>query len=374
MSGIQTVKAQNIELRSRFSWQERYARYVAAGFKTVVTSTLANSTSNFLNKLSSLLVLWVGAYLVLQQQLTLGELIAFRIISGYVTSPILRLAQLWQSFQETALSIERLSDIVDTPEEAETDRYNIPLPAITGAVKYENVSFRFATSGPLQLSNVNVEFEPGKFVGIVGQSGSGKSTMMKLLLRLYETESGRILIDGYDIAKVELYSLRRQIGVVPQETLLFDGTVQENIALTNPDATTEEIIQAAQVACAHEFIMNLPNGYNTRVGERGSALSGGQRQRIAIARSVLQRPKLLVLDEATSALDYPTERQICLNLARAFKGNTVFFITHRLNTVSNADTIVVMDNSRVIEKGSHQELMAAKGHYYYLYQQQEMNL
>ncbi|MCF2148708.1 peptidase domain-containing ABC transporter [Desmonostoc muscorum LEGE 12446] len=374
MSGIQTVKAQNIELRSRFSWQERYARFVAAGFKTVVTSTLANSTSNFLNKLSSLLVLWVGAYLVLQQELTLGELIAFRIISGYVTSPILRLAQLWQSFQETALSIERLSDIVDTPEEAETDRYNIPLPTITGAVKYENVSFRFGTTGPLQLSNVNVEFAPGKFVGIVGQSGSGKSTMMKLLLRLYETESGRILIDGYDIAKVELYSLRRQIGVVPQETLLFDGSVQENIALTNPDATTEEIIDAAQVACAHEFIMNLPNGYNTRVGERGSALSGGQRQRIAIARSVLQRPKLLVLDEATSALDYPTERQICLNLARAFKGDTVFFITHRLNTVSNADIIVVMDNSRVIEQGSHQELMAAKGHYYYLYHQQEVNL
>ncbi|MEH1825874.1 MAG: peptidase domain-containing ABC transporter [Nostoc sp.] len=374
MSGIQTVKAQNIELRSRFSWQERYARFVAAGFKTVVTSTLANSTSNFLNKLSSLLVLWVGAYLVLQQQLTLGELIAFRIISGYVTSPILRLAQLWQSFQETALSLERLSDIVDTPQEGETDRYNIPLPTIKGAVKYENVSFRFGTSGPLQLSNVNLEFEPGKFIGIVGQSGSGKSTMMKLLLRLYETESGRILIDGYDIAKVELYSLRRQIGVVPQETLLFDGSVQENIALTNPDATTEEIIEAAQVACAHEFIMNLPNGYNTRVGERGSALSGGQRQRIAIARSVLQRPKLLVLDEATSALDYPTERQICLNLAKAFKGDTVFFITHRLNTVSNADMIVVMDNSRVIEQGSHQELMATKGHYYYLYQQQDVNL
>ncbi|MEH2194565.1 MAG: peptidase domain-containing ABC transporter [Nostoc sp.] len=374
MSGIQTVKAQNIELRSRFSWQERYARFVAAGFKTVVTSTLANSTSSFLNKLSSLLVLWVGAYLVLKQELTLGELIAFRIISGYVTSPILRLAQLWQSFQETALSLERLSDIVDTPQEGETDRYNIPLPTIKGAVKYEDVSFRFGTSGPLQLSNVNLEFEAGKFIGIVGQSGSGKSTMMKLLLRLYETESGRILIDGYDIAKVELYSLRRQIGVVPQETLLFDGSVQENIALTNPDATTEEIIEAAQVACAHEFIMNLPNGYNTRVGERGSALSGGQRQRIAIARSVLQRPKLLVLDEATSALDYPTERQICLNLAKKFKGDTVFFITHRLNTVSNADMIVVMDNSRVIEQGSHQELMATKGHYFYLYQQQEVNL
>ncbi len=211
-------------------------------------------------------------------------------------------------------------------------------------------------------------------MGIVGQSGSGKSTLMKLLLRLYETESGRILIDGYDISKVELYSLRRQVGIVPQDTLLFDGTVQDNIALTNPDATTEEIIAAAQVAAAHEFIMNLPNGYNTRVGERGAALSGGQRQRIAIARSVLQRPKLLILDEATSALDYPTERQICLNLAQSFQGSTVFFITHRLNTVSNADIIVVMDNSRVIEQGSHPELMAAKGHYFYLYQQQEVNL
>jgi ATP-binding cassette subfamily B protein len=374
MSGIQTVKAQNIELRSRFSWQERYARYVGAGFKTVVTSTLANSTSNFLNKLSSLLVLWVGSYLVLQGELTLGELIAFRIISGYVTSPILRLAQLWQSFQETALSLERLSDIVDTPEEGEVDRDNIPLPAINGAVKFDNVSFRFAPSGPLQLTNINIEFTPGQFVGIVGQSGSGKSTMMKLLLRLYDVESGRILIDGYDISKVELYSLRRQVGVVPQETLLFDGTVQENIALTNPEATTEEIIEAARIACAHEFIMSLPNGYNTRVGERGAGLSGGQRQRIAIARSVLQRPKLLVLDEATSALDYPTERQVCLNLAKAFQGSTVFFITHRLNTVSHADTIVVMDASRVIEQGSHQKLMAAKGHYYYLYQQQEVNV
>jgi ATP-binding cassette subfamily B protein len=374
MSGIQTVKAQNIELRSRFSWQKKYAKFVAAGFKTVLTSTLANSTSQFLSKLSSLLVLWVGAYLVLKQELTLGELIAFRIISSYVTTPILRLAQIWQNFQETGLSLERLSDIVDTPQEAEIDRNNISLPTVNGAVKYENVSFRFAASGPLQLSNVTVEFAPGKFVGIVGQSGSGKSTMMKLLLRLYDTESGRILVDGYDISKVELYSLRRQIGVVPQDTLLFDGTVQENIALTNPDATTEEIIEAAQIAVAHEFIMTLPNGYNTRVGERGSALSGGQRQRIAIARSVLQRPKILVLDEATSALDYPTERQICLNLARAFKGNTVFFITHRLNTVSNADTIVVMDNSRMIEQGNHQELMAAKGHYFYLYQQQEVNL
>ena len=198
--------------------------------------------------------------------------------------------------------------------------------------------------------------------------------MMKLLLRLYNIESGRIFIDGYDVNKVELYSVRRQIGVVPQDPLLFDGTVFDNIALTNPDATTEEVVEAAQIAVAHEFIMGLSNGYNTKVGEKGSNLSGGQRQRIAIARSILQKPKILVLDEATSALDYPTERQICLNLARAFRGKTVFFITHRLNTVSNSDTIVVMDGGRVVEQGSHQELMTAKGHYSYLYQQQEVNL
>lgn len=372
VSGIQTVKAQNLELRSRWQWQDRYVRYISAGFKTISTSTTASTISNFLNKLSSLLVLWVGAYLVLQGTLTLGQLIAFRIISGYVTSPLLRLVQLWQNFQETALSLERLSDILDSPQEAdETDRQNILMPVIQGAVKYENLSFSFAQNGPLQLSNINLDFPAGIFVGIVGQSGSGKSTLMKLLPRLYEPKSGRIMIDGYDISKVELYSLRRQIGMVLQDTLLFDGTVQENIALTNPDASDEEIIAAAKVAFAHDFIMNLPNGYNTRVGERGSALSGGQRQRIAIARTVLQSPQLLVLDEATSALDYNSERQVCLNLAEAFRDRTVFFITHRLSTIRNADVILMMDQGSIVERGTHAELMAQKGRYYCLYQQQE---
>ena len=370
MSGIQTVKAQNIELRSRWQWQDRYARYMTAGFRTVVTSTLAGSTSHFLNQLSGLLVLWVGAYLVLNQELTLGQLIAFRIIAGYVTSPVLRLTQLWQNFQETALSLERLADIVDTPQESEKDRFNIPMPAIKGAVKYENVSFRFKPQGPLQLNNINLSIHEKTFVAVVGQSGAGKSTLTKLLSRLYETESGRILIDGYDISKVELYSLRRQVGVVPQETLLFDGTVQENIALTNPAASTEEIISAATVAAAHECIMTLPNGYNTRVGERGASLSGGQRQRIALARSVLQRPSILVLDEATSALDYMTEQQVCLNLGEAFREHTVFFITHRLSSIKSADLIIMMDNGSIVEQGTHAELMALKGRYFYLYQQQ----
>ncbi|MGB6295896.1 MAG: peptidase domain-containing ABC transporter, partial [Rivularia sp. (in: cyanobacteria)] len=375
LSGIQTVKAQNIELRSRWQWQERYARYVSAGFKNVQTSTAAGSTSGFLNKLSGLLVLWVGAYLVLDNKLTLGQLIAFRIIAGYVTSPLLRLTQLWQNFQETALSLERLSDIIDSPQEAsEEDKGNIPMPMIEGAVKYDDVSFRFKPTGPMQLNNISLEFPAGVFVGVVGQSGSGKSTLMKLLPRLYPLESGRILIDGYDINKVELYSLRQQVGIVPQDTLLFEGSVQENIALNYPDASPEEIIEAAKIAVAHEFIMDLPNGYNSRVGERGSALSGGQRQRVAIARTILQNPRLLILDEATSALDYESERQVCLNLAEAFKGRTVFFITHRLSTIRNADIILMLDKGYVVEQGTHQELMSLKGRYYCLYQQQEAQI
>ena len=375
VSGIQTVKAQNIELKSRWQWQERYARYVSAGFNAVVTSTTAGAMSNFLNKLSSLLLLWVGAYLVLQGTLTLGELIAFRIIAGYTTSPLLRMIQLWQNFQETALSLERLADILDYPQEVgPEDRANIPLPPIVGAVRYEDVSFSFKEGGPLQLQHIHLDIAPGTFVGVVGQSGSGKSTLMKLLMRLYEPRSGQILIDDYDVSKVELNSLRSQIGMVLQDSLLFDGTVQENIALTRPDASAEEIVAAAKVAYAHEFIMQLAQGYNTRVGERGAALSGGQRQRIAIARTVLQNPRLLILDEATSALDYLAERQVSDNLASMFQNRTVFFITHRLKSLQTADVILMMDQGQVAEQGTHAELMANRGLYYCLYQQQEMQV
>jgi ATP-binding cassette, subfamily B, bacterial HlyB/CyaB len=370
LTGIQTVKAQNLELRSRWQWQERYASYISAGFQSASTQTLAGSMSGFLNKFSSLLVLWVGALLVMDGKLSLGQLIAFRMIAGYATSPLLRLIQIWQNFQETALSLQRLGDILDTPQEQnEQQRSNILMPPIEGHVRYEDVSFAFREGGAMQLMNINLDIPTGSFVGVVGQSGSGKSTLTKLIPRLYEANSGKVVIDDYNISKVELYSLRQQVGVVLQDTLLFDGTIRDNIALANPDASDEQIIEAAKTAFAHDFIMALPNGYSTSVGERGSALSGGQRQRIAIARTVLQNPRLLILDEATSALDYNAERQVCLNLMQALKGRTVFFITHRLTTIRNADLILMMDQGRVIEQGTYAELMALRGAFYCLEQQ-----
>jgi ATP-binding cassette, subfamily B, bacterial HlyB/CyaB len=372
LSGMQTIKAQHIELKSRWQWQERYARYISAGFKSVLTFSTASSISGFLNKFSGLLLLWVGAHLVLANQLTLGELIAFRIIAGYVTSPLLRLIQIWQSFQETALSIQRLGDVLDAPPEVdEGDRHNVSLPQIKGDIQYRDISFGFNPNSSLQLLNINLKISAGTFMGIVGQSGSGKSTLTKLLPRLYEPTAGQISIDGYDISKVELSSLRRQIGIVLQDSLLFNGTIHENIALTCPDASSEEVMAAAKIAAAHDFIMALPQGYNTNTGERGAALSGGQRQRIAIARAVLQNPRVLILDEATSALDYNAEQQVCQNLYKAFQGRTLLFITHRLNTVKHADSILVMEQGTIAEQGTHAELMTLQGRYYTLFQQQE---
>ena len=372
LTGIQTVKSQNVEMISRWTWQERYGQYINRSFEKTITGTALSQTSQVLQKISQLLVLWVGASLVLSGDLTLGQLIAFRIISGYVTQPLLRLSSIWQTIQELRVSFERLADVIDTPQESDDqDKAKVPLPPIDGAVSFDNLSFAFSTGTAPVLNDVSLEVKSGTFVGIVGQSGSGKSTLMKLLPRLYSPNQGRILIDNYDIDKVELYSLRRQIGIVPQDPLLFSGSVNENIALTQPDASSEEIVMAAKVACAHDFIMELPAGYSTPVGERGASLSGGQRQRIAIARTLLANPKLLVMDEATSALDYETERKVCDNLIQTLHDCTVFFITHRLSTVRRADLIVVMHQGAVVEKGTHDELMNRRGRYYALYRQQE---
>ena len=375
LNGVQTIKAQNAENTVRWRWQRSFSGFMAESFRTLLIGVSAGTVGGFLNQLTALLTLWVGAYLVIKGELTIGQLIAFRIISGYVVGPLLNLATSWQSFQGVALSMERLSDVVDaTAEGSDHEADQLPLPPVAGEVNFQGVDFRFNEGAPLVVKNVSFSVPAGSFAGIVGRSGSGKSTIMKLLPRLYEPEAGRILIDGFDIAKLQLGSVRRQIGIVPQDSLLFEGSVRDNITLTVPDASSEEIIAAARVACAHDFIMELPDGYATRVGERGGNLSGGQRQRLAIARAVLQRPALLILDEATSALDYLTERQVCLNLKKEFEGSTVFFITHRLSTIRSADTILMMDSGSLVEKGTHQELLDMEGRYFALYSQQEADL
>jgi ATP-binding cassette subfamily B protein len=375
LNGVQTIKAQNAENTVRWRWQRSYSSFMSESFRSLLIGISTGTTGQFLSQLSGLITLWVGAFLVIKGELTIGQLIAFRIISGYVVGPLINLATSWQSFQGVALSIERLSDVVDAQAEGSDNELDqLPLPPVAGEVIFQAVDFRFGEGAPLVVRNVSFQVPAGAFIGIVGRSGSGKSTIMKLLPRLYEPERGRILIDGYDLAKLQLGSVRRQIGIVPQDSLLFDGSVRDNIALTAPDATSAEIEAAARVACAHDFIMELPQGYASTVGERGSALSGGQRQRIAIARAVLQRPNLLILDEATSALDYLTERQVCLNLKKAFEGSTVFFITHRLSTIRSADRILMMDAGALVEEGTHQELIRQQGRYYALYSQQEADL
>jgi len=371
LTSIQTVKSQNIETISRWKWQKLYSKYIARTFERTISGTTIGQISQVLQKISQLLVLWVGATLVLKGQLTLGQLIAFRIISSYVTQPLLRLSTIWQNIQELRVSFERLGDVIDTPQESnEIDKQQISMPPVIGNVCFEDVTFSFDKSKSNVLDKVSFQIDKGQFIGIVGESGSGKSTLMKLLSRLYSPNQGKIKIDGYDIDKVELYSLRRQIGIVPQEPILFSGTVMENISLTQSEATNDEIIKAAKLAEAHEFIMNLPNGYSTNVGERGSSLSGGQRQRIAIARTLLNKPQILILDEATSALDYNTEKKLCDNLIDNLKANTVFFITHRLATIKNSDQIIVMHNGKLDEMGSYEKLMSNKGRYFALESQQ----
>jgi ATP-binding cassette subfamily B protein len=372
LGGIQTVKAQHFELTARWKWQDRYRHFVEEGFKSVALGSAAGEIGNFLNQLSGLLILWVGMGMVLEGNFTLGQLIAFRIIAANVTGPLLQLSGLYQGFQGVQLAMERLSDIIDqSPELGKAeDIGQIPMPPIHGAVRFEGVRFRFGRTGPNQVDDVTAEVPAGSFVGVVGQSGSGKSTLMKLLPRLYDPDMGRIFIDDYDIAKVDLSSLRRQIGIVPQDSLLFEGTIAENIALNDPQASTEAIIASARIACAHDFIMAMGQGYATPLAERGSNLSGGQRQRIAIARTILANPQLLVMDEATSALDYNTERQLCLNLQQWAQNRTVFFITHRLSSIQSSDLILVMHEGRLVETGRHLQLLEASARYAALYRQQ----
>ena len=313
------------------------------------------------------LILWVGARAVIQGELSVGQLIAFNMLAARVSGPVLRLVQLWQDFQQTGVSIQRLGDILNTPTEPGYSQSRLSLPSINGRIQFDQVSFRYRPDGPEILRGLSLDIGVGEVVGIVGRSGSGKSTLTKLVQRLYVAERGRVLIDGVDIAQVDTAWLRRRIGVVLQENVLFNRTVRENIALTDPGTPMEAVIQAAQLAGAHEFILEMPEGYDTLIGEHGNSLSGGQRQRIAIARALVANPRILIFDEATSALDYESERIIQQNMHAICKGRTVIIIAHRLSTVRGTHRIVVMEKGQIIEQGTHEELLQVKGQYAHLY-------
>ena len=371
VSGIRTVKSQNFEVEARWQWLERYRKYTSSRFRLTRLASLIGEGSRLISNLSDIALIVVGAALILDNKLSLGALFAVKILSGQVVNPLLRLSSLYQGFQEMRMAVSCLSDIMlAMPEVGEEDLQAIPLPPIQGHLRFEEVTFRYGQRGPLILDHVNLEIEPGQFVGLVGLSGSGKSTLVQLVDRLYRPKDGRVYLDGYDLEKLQIASLRRRIGYVPQDSLLFEGTVLDNIRLNTPDADIEAVMEAAKVAVAHEFILGLENGYATRLGEKGSGLSGGQRQRLCLARSVLQDPSLLILDEATSALDAETEQQVCRNLAARFASATVLFITHRLTTLRQADRILFMEKGRIREDGNHQQLMALSGAYATLYNQQ----
>jgi ATP-binding cassette subfamily B protein len=370
LTGIQTIKGQNIETRSRWKWFKRYGDTISSSFRNTLTSTSASTIGTLISRFNDVAVLWVGIYMVIDQKLSLGQLIAFRILAGYVTSPLLRLAQSWQNFQEAALSMNRLGDVANRAREDQDSEEQMPIPEIQGRITCKEIDFSYAP-GQLQLQNISLDIPAGSLIAMVGLSGSGKSTLLKLMGRLYEPVKGSVEIDGFNLSKVELNSLRRQIGMVFQETLLMEGSVMENIAMSDPDAPSASIIEAAKLAEAHDFIMTLPNGYASPVGEQGRNLSGGQRQRIALARLVMQSPNLLLLDEATSALDAPTEQRVITNLRAKFHGHSILFATHRLSTVKMADKIFYLENGILKESGTHAELMEKKGLYYALSLQQE---
>jgi subfamily B ATP-binding cassette protein HlyB/CyaB len=363
VAGAETLKAMAVEPQMQRRWEEQLAGYVAASFRVISLGNTASQTVQFISKLVTAGILYYGAKLVIDGDLTVGELVAFNILASRVSAPVLRLAQIWQDFHQARLSVARLGDILNTPTEAVYNPGRAALPAIRGNVTLEHVTFRYRIDGPEILHDISLTVPAGQVVGIVGPSGSGKSTLAKLIQRLYVPESGRVLVDGTDLAQIDPAWLRRQIGVVLQENVLFNRSVRDNIALADPALPMERVINAAMLAGAHEFILELPEGYDTIVGERGSSLSGGQRQRIAIARALITDPRILIFDEATSALDYESERIIQENMTRITNGRTVFIIAHRLSTLRVADRVITIERGRLIEDGTHDELIKTGGRY-----------
>ncbi len=370
VSGIQTIKSFALEPLSQKRWEDKVADHTTAAYKTSILSGNAGAVGQFIQKTSDLVILWLGAQLVMSGSITVGQLIAFRMLSSRVSGPILRIVRLWQDFQQTAVSVHRLGDIFNAIPEPYADASKLRLPKINGEIKFEHVSFRYRVDAPEVIRDMSLHLKAGKTYGIVGRSGSGKSTLNKLVQRLYIPESGKILIDGIDLSLADPHWLRRQIGVVLQDNFLFSGSVKDNICIHMPTANMEQIVNVAIIAGAHDFILELPEGYDTEVGERGASLSGGQRQRVAIARALISNPKILIFDEATSALDYESERIIQKNLEKICHGRTVLIIAHRLSTIVNSDEVIVLDKGSLIEKGPHSVLMKQGGLYSYLFTQQ----
>ncbi|WP_166298027.1 type I secretion system permease/ATPase [Bradyrhizobium sp. 2S1] len=363
VSGIETLKAMAVEPQMQRRWEEQLAGYVAASFRVLSLGNSASQTVQLVSKIVTASILYCGAKLVIGGDLSVGELVAFNILAGRVSAPVLRLAQIWQDFHQARLSIARLGDILNTTAEQTYSAGRARLPSIRGDIKFDHVSFRYRVDGQEVLHDVSFEVPAGQTVGIVGPSGSGKSTFAKLVQRLYVPERGRVLVDGMDLAMADPAWLRRQIGIVLQENVLFNRSVRDNIALADPAMPMERIVAAARLAGAHDFILELAEGYDTVVGERGSTLSGGQRQRIAIARALVGDPRILIFDEATSALDYESERIVQQNMKDIAKGRTVLVIAHRLSTVRAADRIVTLDCGRLVEDGSHDTLIKTGGPY-----------
>ena len=369
ITGINTLKAMAVEPRWFDNWEKQLASYVSVGLSANNISLLATGGITLVSKLVTVGIIWMGASLVMEGKLTIGELIAFNMLSSQMAGPIVRIAQLWTSFQQVGISMERLGDILNAPLEVAGQKTRIP--RLAGAIEFDKVFFRYRPDAPDVLRTVNFKITPGEVIGIVGRSGSGKSTLARLVQRLYVPDRGRVLIDGQDLAIIDTTSLRRQLGVVLQENVLFTGSIRDNIALSNPGLPIEPIIEAARMAGAHEFICELAEGYDTKVGEHGSSLSGGQCQRIAIARALITNPRILIFDEATSALDYESEMVIQQNMRKICAGRTVLIIAHRLSAVRDANRILVMERGEIVEEGSHEELMAIKsGIYAHLYQLQ----
>jgi len=363
VTGIETLKAMAVEPQMQRRWEEQLAGYVSASFRVLSLGNTASQGVQLVSKVATAAILYFGARLVIDGSLTVGELVAFNMLAGRVSAPVLRLAQLWQDFHQARLSIHRLGDILNTNPEPTYATGRTRLPSIRGSIRFDHVSFRYRVDGPQVLHDVTFEVPAGQTVGIVGPSGSGKSTFAKLVQRLYVPESGRVLIDGMDLAVADPAWLRRQVGVVLQENVLFNRSVRDNIALADPAISMERVVAAARLAGAHDFILELADGYDTVVGERGSTLSGGQRQRIAIARALISDPRILIFDEATSALDYESERIIQQNMKEIARGRTVLIIAHRLSTVRAADRIVTLDHGRLVEGGTHDALIKTGGRY-----------